>query len=194
MIPLPMLITVARYLVPAIAGFAAAWMIQGWRLESAENSHAAQLATLEKRQMEAQAKAEAAARARLEAAQAKADAAVTAQARLETRLKEEQARVKAALYQLPSRPCLDGAHLGLLAQSPGIQLGPVPQAPGGALGAAAGAAADPAHPSASGTEAGAEGHTVTDTAITAWMIDAAALYEACRARIDAIRQWAEQND
>ncbi|WP_043700675.1 hypothetical protein [Tepidimonas taiwanensis] len=189
-----MLITVARYLLPALAGFALAWAIQGWRLEAAAQAHAAKLAAIEREREAERRHAAEAARARLEAAQAKADAAVAAQARLETRLKEEQARVKAALYALPSRPCLGSEHLGLLAQSPGIRLGPVPQAPGGALGPAAGPSADPAHPAPEGRGAWGEGLTATDTAVTGWMIDAAALYETCRGRIEALRQWAEQSD
>lgn len=34
----------------------------------------------------------------------------------------------------------------------------------------------------------------TDTDIAGWIIDAAALYEQCRARIDAIRQWDEMTN
>jgi prophage endopeptidase len=68
-------------------------------------------------------------------------------------------------------------------------------APATAIGAAAAdaaAAADPILPSPSGRGAGGEGEgDATDADIARWILDAASLYEACCARIDAIRQWDE---
>jgi hypothetical protein len=181
-----MILTIARYLIPALMGAAAAWTIQGWRLDAAASRHAAELAELRAAAEAERAAAEAEARTRLEAAQKKAAAAVQRQSRLEVRLKEEQARAKAALHAIPDRPCLGSEHLGLLAQSPGLTISPVPQAPGGTARAAAGPSPHP------GPEA--EDLTSTERAISGWMMDAAALYETCRSRIHAIRQWAEQSD
>lgn len=187
MIPLPIPWSAVAAIALAATSFAGGYALKG-RLDAAAIERLrGDIARIEAAHAEEKRQAAEAARARLEAAQAKADAAVAAQSRLETRLKEEQARVKAALYRLPSRPCLDGAHLGLLARSPGIRLVPVPQAAGGTPGPAAGAPADPGPAPAAGLAA-------TDTAVTGWMIDAAALYETCRGRIEALRQWAEQTD
>jgi hypothetical protein len=57
--------------------------------------------------------------------------------------------------------------------------------------------AAPIPPSPSGRGAGGEGREAwgegdtTDTDLAGWILDAASLYEQCRARIDALRQWDE---
>lgn len=118
---------------------------------------------------------------RMNRAQAAAQAAQARAAQMQTRLEQEKNRAKAALYGLHNRPCLDGAAVSLLTQSPGISLA----LPAGAV------EPDRAH---AGTSAAADltqsGPGSRDIAI--WISDAAALYESCRARIDAIRAWDEE--
>jgi hypothetical protein len=41
-----MILTIAHYLIPALMGAAAAWTIQGWRLDAAASRHPAELAEL----------------------------------------------------------------------------------------------------------------------------------------------------
>jgi len=50
--------------------------------------------------------------------------------------------------------------------------------------------ADPLLPSSPVRVAGGKGDS-TDADIAGWILDVASLYEACRARIDALRQWDE---
>jgi hypothetical protein len=116
-------------------------------------------------------------RRRIEAAQKAADAAIAAR---DARLEELDAVNRRLHHDLQTattgRPCLSADARGMLQQSPafGLQL---PTATGSAASAAPAAAADPGDS--------------TDADVAAWIIDAAALYEQCRARIDAIRQWDE---
>jgi len=74
------------------------------------------------------------------------------------------------------RPCLSSAARGLLQQSPAFGL-KLPKTPGGALAAPPTAAADPGDS--------------TDADIATWILDAAALYQQCRDRLDAMRRWDE---
>lgn len=86
------------------------------------------------------------------------------------------------------RVCFSDRVLGVLHGSPGLRVsgfGGVP-APGSAAAAAGAAAATDPHPA---TPAGAPGLVATDADIGAWSIGAGALYEACRARLDALIDW-----
>ena len=117
------------------------------------------------------------ARRRIEAAQKAADAAI---AQRDARIAELDATTRRLRHDLASvttgRPCLSPAARGLLQQSPAFGL-KLPTATGSAASAPAAPAADPGDS--------------TDTDIAGWIIDAADLYEQCRARIDALRQWDE---
>jgi hypothetical protein len=84
---------------------------------------------------------------------------------------------RAIVTKTTGRACFDSAALGVLGHAPGIAL--VPQAPGGAV-AAHGAAA---------SAADAEPAYASDTQVASWAIDAAALYETCRARLDKLIDW-----
>jgi hypothetical protein len=116
-------------------------------------------------------------RSRIEAAQKAADEAIAARdARLEE-LDSVNRRLRHDIQTATTgRPCLSADARSVLQQSPafGIKL---PTATGGAASAAPAVAADLGDS--------------TDADVAAWIIDAADLYEQCRARIDAIRKWDE---
>jgi hypothetical protein len=117
-------------------------------------------------------------RRRFEAASRAADAAI---AEKDRRLLELDATNRRLRHELQSattgRPCLSSAARGLLQQSSAFKPG-LPAPTGSALAAAPAAAADPGDS--------------TDADIAGWILDTAALYEQCRARIDAIRQWDDE--
>lgn len=116
-------------------------------------------------------------RRRVEAAQKAADAAVAAR---DARIAELDATTRRLRHDLKTattgRPCLSADARGLLQQSPafGLKLSP---ATGSPASAAPPVAVNPGDS--------------TDSDIAAWVIDAADLYEQCRVRIDALRQWDE---
>lgn len=113
--------------------------------------------------------------ARAQDAEAQAAARLDAQkAAFEHRLKE----VRREIYSLSSgRECLSGAlRLRINAALTAAERLP---APAGALAPA------PAEPAAD------SGHGATDADLAGWILDAGRLYEDCRARIDAIREWDE---
>lgn len=149
--------------------------IAGYRL--AESSMAADVARAEHRRMQCEQYRERDARAAAEktaallskARQAEADAAARlAAAQADARRKIEETRRE--IYRLSTgRECLSGA-LRLRLNS-AIAADDLPKGSGGADPAAA-AAAD-------------------DTAVAAWALDVARLYDDCRARIDAISAWDE---
>ena len=118
----------------------------------------------------AQAAADAAAR-EIEAARAAAEAAT-----LEAQQRAEVAETLARRYRgeidrlAKHRPCLSADLRGLLHQAPAF----LPTPTGGAAGPAAAAAAD--------------SRDSTDADVAGWVIDAAVMYETCRARIDALRR------
>lgn len=78
------------------------------------------------------------------------------------------------------RACLDGAALRLLSTAPGLRVIGITQAPG--IAAAAGAAVAP--------DTDITGIVSTDADIASWAIDAGAQHEVCRARLDALIDWA----
>lgn len=165
--PWPMLAVAAVCLA---SGFAGGYALKG-RLADAEiirleAAHAA----------ERRAAAEEAAR-RLAAAQDAERQAVHALHATKTRLAATQQRLKEALYALPTadRRGLSGPARGLLnAAIADASAVPAP-------------ASEPAHTDAeSSADPGA-----TEADIAGWAADVIALYNECRARIDAIRQWDE---
>jgi cell division protein FtsB len=113
----------------------------------------------------------------IEAAQKAADAAIAQRdARIQS-LDAANRRIRDELKTATTgRPCLSADARSVLQQSPafGIKL------PASAVGHASAAPAVTADPSDS-----------TDADVAGWIIDATDLYEQCRARIDAIRQWDE---
>jgi hypothetical protein len=116
-------------------------------------------------------------RRRVEAAQKAADAAIAQRdARIQS-LDAANRRIRDELKTATTgRPCLSADARSMLQQSPafGIKL----HAPtSGASSAPSSVAADPGDS--------------TDADVAGWIVDAAALYEQCRARVDAIRQWDE---
>jgi len=78
------------------------------------------------------------------------------------------------------RPCLSADARWLLQQSPAFRLG-LSSPTGSPATTNAATAADPGQPAGDSTDAD----------IAGWILDAAALYEQCRARIDALRKWDE---
>jgi hypothetical protein len=114
-------------------------------------------------------------RRRIEAAQKAADAAIAAR---DARISELDAMTRRLRHDLQTattgRPCLSADARGLLHQSPAFGL-KLPKATGGSASAPAAPAADPGDS--------------TDADVAGWVLDASALYEQCRARIDALRDW-----
>lgn len=120
-------------------------------------------------------------RRRIEVASRAADAALAEKDRRLLALDATNRRLRHDLQATTTgRPCLSADARGLLQQSPAFGL-KLPSTTGGLTTAPAATAADP------GEQAG----DTTDTDIAGWILDAAALFEQCRARIDALRQWDE---
>jgi hypothetical protein len=173
MIPLP---TFARLAPIALAAAVGAALGYGWE-------HRARVADVAAMR-EAIARREAAdaqqLRRRIEAAAAAADAAI---AERDARIAALDATTRRLRHDLKTattgRACLSSTARGLLHQSPAFGLR-LPQATGSAARPAAAAAADPGEHAES-----------SDADVAEWILDAASLYEQCRARIDAIRQWDE---
>jgi hypothetical protein len=117
-------------------------------------------------------------RRRAQAAQKAADEAIASR---DARLAELDAVNRRLRHDLQTattgRPCLSADARSVLQQSPafGIKL---PTATVGHASAAPAVAADPGDS--------------TDADVAGWILDAAALYEQCRARIDALRDWSMQ--
>jgi prophage endopeptidase len=120
-------------------------------------------------------------RRRIDAALKAGDAAIAAR---DARIAALDATTRRLRYDLKTattgRPCLSADARSVLQQSHAFGL-KLPTSPGGPASADATTAADPGEPAGDST----------DTDIAGWILDAAALYEACRARIDALRQWDE---
>jgi len=163
------------FVIGALAGFAAGYAFE----------HRARLAEVAQIRAEI-ARAEAAAaeesRRRIEAASRAADAALAEKDRRMLELDATNRRLRHDLQSATTgRPCLSADARGLLQQSPAFGL-KLPQTTGGAVAAPAAAAAD----------SGDAARDSTDADIAGWIIDAAALYEQCRSRIDALRQWDDE--
>jgi hypothetical protein len=121
-------------------------------------------------------------RRRIEAASRAMDAALAEKDRRLLALDAINRRLRHDLQSATTgRPCLSADARGLLQQFPAFRLGLSAPA-GSALAATAAPAAY------SGQPAGES----SDADIAGWILDAAALYESCRARIDAIRQWDDE--
>jgi hypothetical protein len=172
---------VAGAMLTTAAGFAGGWLLAS-RLAQAQvvEMNARRIECEHAREKDARAAAEAAAAllARAQGAEAEA-AARLAQAQAAARSRLEDARRE--VYQLATgRPCLPDAVRLRLNAAIGAADG-LPAGAGDAAFAATEPAADPGH---------GEGRRVsTDADVAGWALDAAALYEQCRARLDAIRQW-----
>jgi cell division protein FtsB len=196
MIPLPAFSTAIAVLA-GLAGFTAGYVFE----------HRARLAEVAQiRAYFAQREAAAAidTSRRIEAASRAADAAIAQRdARIQA-LDATNRRIRDELKTATTgRPCLSPAARGMLQQSPAFRLG-LSAPTGSPLAAPAaptaysllpspsgrGAGGEGNIPSPSGRGAGGEGDT-TDADLAGWILDAAGLYEACRARIDALRQWDE---
>ncbi|MDO8933599.1 MAG: hypothetical protein Q7U97_14490 [Rhodocyclaceae bacterium] len=157
-----------------LIGFGSAWSWQGSRAD-------ARVATLTAAHEKQSGDAARAAAKKLKDAQDRADqivkAATLRDAEQDQKLQEVQHALKTATR---NRPCLGGAALRLLGESPGLRLGPAEPASAGALhGGSAAPAANPAE----------QGDYSTDTEIAGWIATAGTLYEKCRARIRDIRTW-----
>lgn len=164
-------------------GFALAERLADGRIAKME---ARRIKCEQAREADARAAAEQAAQllARAQGAEAEAAARLAAQqSAFERRLKE----VRSEIYRLTTgRECLSGAlrlRLNAAISSPGGLSADT----GAAAHAAAGTAADPGISSPPGRRDGGEG--ATDSDIAGWIVDVAGLYEQCRARIDALREW-----
>ncbi|TCS70755.1 hypothetical protein EDC61_11482 [Sulfuritortus calidifontis] len=171
---------IAAALICVGAGFAGGYTLKG-RLDEAAIARAeAGVAECRRASADFQRRAAEDAAHRLAAAE---DAARSAQAELSRREADFKARLKETrneIYSLSTgRECLAGPLR--LRLNAAIAADSVPARAGEPHPAPAEPAADPG-----GHAAGS-----TDAAVGQWILDAASLYEQCRARIDAIRQWDE---
>jgi hypothetical protein len=182
MIPLPALST-AIAILASITGFAAGYAFE-------HRARVAEVAQIRADIARREAAAAEESRRRIEAAQKAADAAI---AQRDARIAELDTLNRRLRHDLKTattgRPCLSSAARGLLQQSPAFGT-TVPKDTGSTLAAPAAPATYSLLPSPSGRGAGGEGDT-TDTDLAGWILDAAGLYEACRARIDSLRRWDE---
>jgi prophage endopeptidase len=173
MIPLPALSTVIAVLA-GLAGFTAGYTFE-------HRARIAEVAQIRAYFAQRESAAAIDTSRRIEAAQRAADQAIAAR---DARIADLDAMTRRLRHELSTattgRPCLSSTARSLLQQSPafGIKL---PTTTGGPAPADAALAADP----------GQHASDSSDTDIAGWIIDAASLYEACRARIDALRQWDE---
>jgi len=162
-LPLPPAVYPAAMLVAACASAVIGWSARGLR-------DAPTIARL---------------RAEIATTAAAADRARAADAAAITDLQQRLTRAAATTEDLrhalatatTGRACLSADARRVLHRAPAFAAVPAPAAGPAAAGPAA--AADPGE------------RASTDADIAGWALDAAALYEQCRARIDAIRQWDE---
>jgi hypothetical protein len=82
---------------------------------------------------------------------------------------------------LSGRACLSGAAVGLLNSHPAVDQ----RLSASAIGPAGSPASAAAHPD----DAAILSVGATDADLAAWALDAMTLYQTCRTRIDALRQW-----
>lgn len=173
-----LLSSVLRPIAIAMACFVAGYIIKG-RIDAANIEHLhGEIAHIEARYaVERQAAAEEAAR-RLAAAEEAERAAVHALHATRTKLTATNRRLKEALNGLSTRNNCGMSDAAVSMLNNAIRgAADLPEGTAEPYPAAAGATADPARPAAS------------EAAIGKWIAEAAALYDECRARIDAIRQW-----
>lgn len=171
-LPLPPAVYPAAMLVAACASAVIGWSARGLRDAPTIARLRAEIATTAA--AADRARAEAIARARA------ADAAAI------TDLQQRLARATATTEDLrrdlaattSGRACLSADARRVLHRAPAFAA-PVPAPAAGPAAAGPAAAADPGE------------RASTDADIAGWALDAAALYEQCRARIDAIRRWDE---
>lgn len=176
--PWPLL---AGAILTAGAGFAGGYALAGRLAEGRlAQMEARRIECEQARERERREAAEQAAQLLARAQDAEAQAArrlAAADAATRTRLEDARRDVFALTH---GRPCLsDAVRLRLNAA-----IAAASELPAGA-GGAADAAAEPA--AAAGHGDGAR--ISTDADVAGWALDAAALYEQCRARLDAIRHW-----
>jgi hypothetical protein len=181
-------------LAAAVACFSLGWTANGWRWE-------ARVSAIEKAvSADAASRAEAVSEAleRARALEARGDAIAArllAAEAAQTRLGKEKDDAIRALAA--GRPCLAGPLVGLLNGSSGSGAGlRLPPASGGAAPAASAPAADPgrsggiAAPHASLRPPPPLG-SASDTAVALWARNARDAHDACRARINALREFHE---
>lgn len=158
-------------LAAGIGGGLLGWTVRGWRDAPTIARLRAEIATTAA--AAERARAEAIARARA------ADAAAISD--LQQRLARAAATTEDLRHALAAttagRACLSADARRVLHRAPAFADVPAPAA--GPAAAAPAAAADPGD------------RASTDADLAGWALDAAALYEQCRARIDAIRRWDE---
>lgn len=166
------------------AGFAGGYALKK-QLDAAEIARLkGDIARMEAAHAEDKRAAAEAAAARLAQSEAAARAVTLALDATKDRLAATRKRLKEELYALPTaRGC------GLSAGARGLLNAAIAEA--GALPARAGASdrADAGLAADSGYDAGHDAGHVSEADLGGWIAEAAARYDECRARIDAIGQW-----
>lgn len=132
-----------------------------------------------------QAKAERQAKEELQAAQARGNALSRTLLQQQEQIIQLKSEKLHALSQATTgRPCLNGPTLRLLDQAPGLDVRGLPPATGRTL-ATGGAIAAPGGDDPVTTDAAYS----SDTQTARWIAEAAARFEVCRARLDALIEW-----
>lgn len=171
-----------------IVGAAIGWMLNGWRLHG--DAAEATAALSQQVAIVAQSREQQATQAarQLATAQAAADQAVArAQARADQAQRHsDQLQQEISNATSATRPCLSAAARGLLDSLPAfVDAGPglrVPT-PAGSAARAASAATAPS--------GGSAARQSSERAVAQWIDAAARLYDTCRGRVDALRDWAQ---
>lgn len=169
-----------------LAAFALGWTLQGWRLSGKTEHATAALSQQVAIVAQARAQAESQARQRLQAAQTAADAAVSTALKRTAAAQRKTQELQHDLARATSgRPCLSAAAVGLLNRLPALRH------PGAGLHLPAPTGGAAAAPAAAASGAADRAAVNTDADVAEWMAAAAGQYEACRARIDALRAWSQ---
>jgi len=167
-----------------------------WKITAA-HAELRRMECVQAREVERREAAEASANLYRRAESAETQAAHTlAAVRAETQRKLKESQREIARLS-SGRECLSGAlrlHLNTTLATDGL-----PTGSGAAAGAAADVAADSGDVASASTltpalslgERGQSAAGASDGGIAQWVLDAAAQYDDCRARLDAIRQWDE---
>ena len=120
--------------------------------------------------------------AALQAAQARGDVLSAGLLSQQTQIDQLKQEARHAITQATTgRTCLDAAALRVLQRAPGISVVPAPTSGAAAAGGAAA--------SSGGDFATSNASISTDTQVAVWAVDAAALFETCRRRLDTLIDW-----
>ncbi len=174
--------TLLMYLGMVLAGFGSGWYVAHLQGDHSIAQLRQQIDARAQAQQQAIIKLQQQAQAKQQAYEAAADAALTkAQSRADAANRQALELTHEVEALTTGRTCLDARVVRVLNGSPAASADrTAPNVPAPAKQPAAAASAPAANP-----------NVATDRDIVGWVIQVRAMYETCRARIDALRQWNE---